>query len=109
MDIESTELHISAFGFAVKLLENQGIEFDYEILGEVCKESIVEAMQYCHRSDYPKNMYPAIARMTAYKMCQPNMGTIQSENYSGASFNYLTDYPETIYNTLNCFRKLRCL
>lgn len=109
MDIENTELYILAFGLAEKLLKSQEIDFSIELLGEVCKESIVEAMEYCHRSDYPPNMYPAIARMTAYKMCQPNMGTIQSENYSGASFQYLTDYPDTIYKALNAFRKLRCL
>lgn len=75
------------------------------ILLEGCIE---EAINYTHNEDIGK-YDTAIVRMVVYQYNRLGTEGVDSENYSGVSFNYSEDYPESIMRQLRAFRKLRTL
>lgn len=54
-----------------------------------------ELKAYC-RTDHIKDMKSLILEMVIYKYNRLGTEDLQSENYSGASYAYLNDYPDTI-------------
>lgn len=64
-----------------------------------------EAKAYCHR-DNTDGMEAVITQMVVYKYNRLGTEGLTSESYSGASYSYESDYPQSILRQLNRFRKL---
>ena len=72
---------------------------------ELCKS---EFCNYCRRTDWDKHE-DVITAMAVYKYNQLGAESLQSENYSGVSFNYSNDYSEPITRQLRNLRKIQLL
>ena len=64
-----------------------------------------EAMNYCHRDDI-YDLENAITAMVIYNYNMLGSENLNSENYSGVSFSYRSDYPESIMRQLRAARKV---
>ena len=62
-----------------------------------------EAKDYTNNENISDNL---IVQMAIYKYNRLGTEGLNSENYSGVSFNYLNDYPENIVKQLRRFKKL---
>ncbi len=62
-----------------------------------------EAKDYTNNENISENL---IVQMAIYKYNRLGTEGLNSENYSGVSFNYMSDYPETIVKQLRRFKKL---
>jgi hypothetical protein len=76
-----------------------------ELLSLMIDEAIEEVVNYTHNND-TAGIESTICRMVVYKYNRSQNDGIDSESYSGVSFNYSTDYPESIMRVLNARRKV---
>ena len=67
------------------------------------QQALDEAIAYTNNEDVAENL---IVQMAIYKYNRLGTEGLNSENYSGVSFNYLNDYPENIVKQLRRFKKL---
>ena len=67
-----------------------------------------EAIQYTGNDDV-SSMRTIIIKMAIYNYNRLGTEGLASESYSGNSYSYETDYPESILRSLKSFRKLRLL
>lgn len=67
------------------------------------QQALDEAIDYTNNENVSDNL---IVQMAIYKYNRLGTEGLNSENYSGVSFNYLNDYPETIVKQLRRFKKL---
>lgn len=65
-----------------------------------------EALNYTHNDDL-QSLEHCICSMVVYQYNRLGTEGVDSEDYSGVSFNYSTDYPENIIRQLKAYRKLR--
>jgi hypothetical protein len=68
--------------------------------------AIDEAKEYTHRNRVDM-LNSTIVQMVVYKYNRLGTEGVDSENYSGTTFNYSTDYPESIMRSLRAKRKVR--
>lgn len=76
------------------------------LLTYLINSTIDEVKAYCHRSVLDNTLNTAVEMMVVYKYNRIGTEGLSSENYSGVSFNYSDDYPDTIKRLLNSKRKL---
>lgn len=62
-----------------------------------------EAIAYTNNNDLADNL---IIQMAIYKYNRLGTEGLNSEGYSGVSFNYMSDYPDYIVKQLKRFKKL---
>ena len=62
-----------------------------------------EAIDYTNNENVSSSL---IIQMAIYKYNRLGTEGLNSENYSGLSFNYMDDYPETIVRQLKRFKRL---
>ena len=62
-----------------------------------------EAIAYTNNNNIADNL---IIQMAIYKYNRLGTEGLNSENYSGVSFNYMDDYPENLVKQLRRFKKL---
>lgn len=94
--------------YKIKLLLNiNGNEKD-DLLTYLIETAIEEAINFTHR-DCIEGLESCIVDMVIYKYNKLNTLGVESESYSGASFTYSTDYPESIMRSLKSKRVLRVL
>lgn len=92
----------------VKLLLGLTDETKDDLLTILIEQAIDEALTYTHQ-DCVDELNTAIIQMVVYKYNRIGTEGVESEGYSGVSFNYATDYPESILRALNAKRRLRTL
>lgn len=76
-----------------------------DLLTILIEQAIDEAMAYTH-NDCVDELDTSIIQMVVYKYNRLNTEGVDSESYSGVSFNYSADYPESIMRGLRAKRKL---
>ena len=64
-----------------------------------------EAKDFTHREDVCE-LQSTIENMVAYNYNRLGTEGLNSESYSGVSYNYTTDYPEPILKMLKRYRKI---
>lgn len=76
-----------------------------DLLTLLIEQAIEEALNYTHQ-DSIENLRSNIISMVVYKYNRLGTEGLDSEGYSGVSFGYSTDYPESIMRVLKSQRKL---
>ena len=76
-----------------------------DLLTLLIEQAIEEALNYTHQ-DSIENLRSTIISMVVYKYNRLGTEGLDSEGYSGVSFGYSTDYPESIMRALKSQRKL---
>ena len=76
-----------------------------DLLTLLIEQAIEEALNYTHQ-DSIDNLSSTIISMVVYKYNRLGTEGLDSEGYSGVSFWYSTDYPESIMRALKSQRKL---
>ena len=64
-----------------------------------------EAKDFTHREDICE-LQSTIEKMVVYNYNRLGTEGLNSESYSGVSYNYTTDYPEPILKMLKRYRKI---
>ena len=89
----------------IKLLLGLKDESKDDLLTISIETAIDEALAYTHR-DCVDELDTSIIQMVVYKYNRIGTEGVDSENYSGVSFNYSADYPESIMRGLRSKRKV---
>ena len=76
-----------------------------DLLTILIETAIEEALAYTHRESADE-LDTSIIQMVVYKYNRIGTEGVDSENYSGVSFNYSADYPESIMRGLRSKRKV---
>ena len=79
-----------------------------EVLNILIEQAIDEATLYTH-NDCLAELDTSIIQMVVYKYNRLGFEGVDSEGYSGVSFNYSTDYPDSIIRSLRAKRKIRVI
>ena len=88
----------------LKLL-NKG-DIDKSLIKLLIKECTQEAIEYTHNQDMIA-LQAIIEQMVVYRYNLLGAEGLNSESYSGVSYNYSLDYPDSILRLLKSKRKLR--
>lgn len=89
----------------IKLLLNITDETKDDLLTILIETAKNEALAYTHRQSI-QGLETAIIQMVIFKYNRLGTEGLDSEGYSGVSFNYAADYPESIIRSLKAKRKL---
>ena len=92
----------------VKLLLGISADDKDDLLTILIEQAIDEALAYTHNNCVDE-LNTAIIQMVVYKYNRIGTEGVDTEGYSGVSFAYSTDYPESIMRTLRSKRKLIAL
>lgn len=76
-----------------------------DLLTLFIEQAIEEALNYTHQ-DSIENLRSTIISMVVYKYNRLGTEGLDSEGYSGVSFGYSSDYPDSIMRALKSQRKL---
>lgn len=79
-----------------------------DLLTLLIETTIDEVRSYIHTHDI-EGLELIILEMCVFKYNQIGSEGLSSENYNGASFNYMDAYPEHISSALKAKRKIRLL
>jgi len=88
-------------------LDITGTDYDKMLLS-IIADTKLEIENYCH-IDYNDVLDHALLNMCVYRYNKLSAEGIESENYSGVGFHYMTDYPGFILRELKSQRKIRTL
>ena len=75
------------------------------LLTLLIQQATDEAKDFTHREDVCE-LQSTIERMVVYNYNRIGTEGLNSESYSGTSYNYTTDYPEPILKMLKRYRKI---
>ena len=76
-----------------------------DLLTILIEQAIDEALDYTHR-DSADELDTSIIQMVVYKYNRIGTEGVDNENYSGVSFSYSADYPDSIMRGLRAKRKV---
>ena len=76
-----------------------------DLLTILIEQAIDEALAYTHR-DSADELDTSIIQMVVYKYNRIGTEGVDNENYSGVSFSYSADYPDSIMRGLRAKRKV---
>ncbi len=76
-----------------------------DLLTILIEQAIEEAIAYTH-NDCVDELNTSIIQMVVYKYNRLGTEGVENEGYSGVSFSYSADYPESILRGLRAKRKL---
>lgn len=79
-----------------------------ELLTLLLEQAIDEVINYTH-DNCTAGLETTICRMVVYNYNRLGTEGVNSENFSGVSYNYSTDYPDNIMRVLKAHRKIRVL
>ena len=79
-----------------------------ELLTILLEQAIEEAINYTHNNCLT-GLESTICRMVVYNYNRISTEGVDSESYSGVTYNYSADYPENIMRVLKAHRKIRTL
>lgn len=89
------------------LLGIDGNEKD-RLLQILIKQAMDEAKEITGRSDIC-GLNTTIEKMVVYNFNRLGSEGVASEGYSGVSFSYTTDYPDSIMRVLKKYRKIKTI
>lgn len=87
----------------MKLLLGIGDASEDTRLSLLLEQAKDEAIAYTNNEELAENL---IVQMAIYKYNRLGTEGLNSENYSGLSFNYLDDYPANLVKQLRRYKKL---
>lgn len=76
-----------------------------DLLTVLLEQAIEEAIAYTHNENLMV-LESAIVKMVVYNYNRLGTEGVDSEGYSGVSFSYSTDYPESIQRVLRAHRRV---
>lgn len=79
-----------------------------ELLTLLVEQAIDEVIKYTH-DNCTAGLETTICRMVVYNYNRLATEGVNSESFSGVSYNYSTDYPENIMRVLKAHRKIRVI
>lgn len=77
-----------------------------ELLTVLLDQAIEETINYTHNNCLT-GLESTICRMVVYNYNRISTEGVNSESYSGVSYSYSADYPESIMRVLKAHRKIR--
>lgn len=80
-----------------------------ELLTLLVNACIDEVIAYTHNEKCIGELDSTIQNMVVYNYNRLGTEGVTSEGYSGVTYNYSTDYPDSIMRVLKAHRKLRVL
>lgn len=89
----------------IKLLLGITNDSKDDLLTILIEQAIDEALAYTHR-DSADELDTSIIQMVVYKYNRIGTEGVDNENYSGVSFSYSADYPDSIMRGLRAKRKV---
>ena len=89
----------------IKLLLSISSTEKDNLLTLLIQQATDEAKAFTHRDDVCE-MESVIERMVVYNYNRLGTEGLNSESYSGTSYNYASDYPEQILKMLKGYRKI---
>lgn len=89
----------------IKLLLGISDSSKDDLLTVLLEQAIEEAVNYTHNDCIP-DLNTAIIKMVVYNYNRMGTEGLDSEGYSGVSFGYSADYPESIMRVLRSHRKV---
>ena len=89
----------------IKLLLNINNDSKDALLLLLIQQAEDEAKDFTHREDVCE-LQSTIEKMVVYNYNRLGTEGLNSESYSGVSYNYTTDYPEQILKMLKRYRKI---
>lgn len=89
----------------IKLLLGLTDDSKDELLMVLIERAEDEARVFCHRDDIV-GLDNCIISMVVYNYNRIGTEGLKGEDYSGITFNYTEDYPDSILRTLKAFRKI---
>jgi len=87
----------------MKLLLGIGDASKDTLLSLLLEQAKDEAIAYTNNEELAENL---IVQMAIYKYNRLGTEGLNSENYSGVSFNYMSDYPDNLVKQLRRYKKL---
>lgn len=88
----------------IKLLLGLNDDKDF-LLTILIEQATNEALDFTHR-DSAEGLDTSIIQMVVYKYNRLGTEGVDNENYSGVSFSYSADYPESIIRSLKAKRRV---
>lgn len=79
-----------------------------ELIELLISQATAEAKLYTNNNDVSA-LSPAITQMVIYKYNRLGTEGLDSEGYSGVSYSYSANYPDTILHLLKSCRKIKTL
>lgn len=79
-----------------------------ELLELLISQATTEAKEYTNNKDVSR-LSPAICKMVIYNYNRLGTEGLDSEGYSGVSYSYSANYPDTVLSLLNNCRKIKTL
>ena len=89
----------------IKLLLNITDNSKDSLLQVLINSAINEVLNYTHNENAIEDLGATIIDMVVFKYNRLKTEGVDSESYSGVSFNYSADYPEAIMRSLRAYRK----
>lgn len=90
---------------SIKLLLGLSDDSKDDLITLLIQQAIEEAQNYTHNDDIHE-LEATIQKMVVFNFNRIKTEGIDSESYSGVSFNYSADYPESIMRSLRSHRKI---
>lgn len=85
-----------------------GVTDKDELLRILLDQATDEVINYTHNNELEK-LENVIINIAIWKFNRIKSEGLGSENYSGVSFSYLTDYPDSIKKQLQAYRRIKTL
>ena len=89
----------------IKILLGITADDKNDLLTLLIEQATEEAILFTH-NDSLEDLNTAIIKMVVYNYNRLGTEGVDSENYSGVSFNYSADYPDSIIRMLKAKRKI---
>ena len=89
----------------LKLMLNISTSEKDDLLTLLLDQAAETAINYTHNNDID-SLTPTILKMAVFDYNRLGTEGLDSEGYSGVSFNYADDYPETILRALRSKRRI---
>lgn len=89
----------------LKLMLNISTDEKNDLLTLLLDQAIETAITYTHNEDMGM-LAPVILKMAVFDYNRLGTEGLQSEGYSGVSWSYLEDYPESILRSLRSKRRI---
>ena len=93
----------------LKLLLNITDNSKDELLLLLIDKASGQAINYTHNPHCIPFLESTVMDMVVFNYNRLSTEGLNSESYSGVSFSYINEYPETILSCLRAYRKLRVL
>lgn len=89
----------------IKLLLGLKTDEKDELLELLISQATAEAKEYTNNND-TKRLSAAITKMVVYNYNRLGTEGLTGEGYSGVSYSYAADYPDSVVRLLNKCRKI---